>query len=228
MARLNFSKTQTPMKKNILIASISIIASCAGFSQAEKNQDGFVSLLEGETLKGWTNPYAWGESKIVNGEVHLKADKKFFLITEKKYSNFIFEGEILLPEGKANSGFMFRAQTGPGRVFGYQAEVDGDPVRKWSGGLYDEGRRTWFVSPIRGDKASEEAFRARAGDCFKRNDWNTYRITCKGNHITIEVNGVLVSDFKDDKDASGVIGIQHHGEKGQIYKFRNLKIKELD
>ena len=28
-------------------------------------------------------------------------------------------------------------------------------------------------------------------------------------------------------DASGVIGIEHHGEKGQTYKFRNLRIKEL-
>ena len=26
----------------------------------------------------------------------------------------------------------------------------------------------------------------------------------------------------------GVIGIQHHGEKGQTYKFRNLRIKELE
>jgi hypothetical protein len=214
--------------KKILIAAISALASCSGFSAPANDQDGFLSLLAGDSLEAWTNPYAWGESKIVNGEVHLTADKKFFLITKKKYSNFIFEGEILLPEGAANSGFMFRAQTKPGRVYGYQAEVDGDPKRKWSGGLYDEGRRLWFISPIRGDKASEEAFRARAGDCFKRNDWNAYRITCKGKHITIEVNSVLVSDFKDDTDASGVLGIQHHGEKGQTYKFRNLRVKELD
>jgi hypothetical protein len=32
---------------------------------------------------------------------------------------------------------------------------------------------------------------------------------------------------EDDKEAKGVIAIQHHGEKGQTYKFRNLKIKEL-
>jgi glycerol-3-phosphate dehydrogenase (NAD(P)+) len=46
--------------------------------------------------------------------------------------------------------------------------------------------------------------------------------------IAIEVNGVVTTDVEDDKDASGVIGIQHHGEKGQTYKFRNLRIKELD
>ncbi|MEJ6719623.1 MAG: hypothetical protein ACJAT6_000731 [Akkermansiaceae bacterium] len=29
------------------------------------------------------------------------------------------------------------------------------------------------------------------------------------------------------EDASGVIAIQHHGEKGQTYRFRNLRIKEV-
>ena len=86
----------------------------------------------------------------------------------------------------------------------------------------------WFISPIKGNAESEAAFRKRAGDTFKRDEWNTYRITCKGNKITIAVNGVVTTDIEDDKDASGVIGIQHHGEKGQTYKFRNLRIKVLD
>ncbi len=59
-------------------------------------------------------------------------------------------------------------------------------------------------------------------------EWNTFRITCIGNKIKIEVNGVVTTDVEDDMDASGVIGIQHHGEKGQTYKFRNIRIKELD
>lgn len=85
----------------------------------------------------------------------------------------------------------------------------------------------WFISPVKGNAESEAAFRKRAGNAFKRNDWNTYRITCKGSKITIEVNGVVTTDITDDKDAKGVIGIQHHGEKGKTYKFRNLRIKEL-
>ncbi|MBN8456862.1 MAG: DUF1080 domain-containing protein [Verrucomicrobia bacterium] len=187
----------------------------------------FVPLFDGKTLNGWKNPYDWGKTEVVNGEIHLTAGKKFFLVTEKTYGDFIFEGEVKLPEGKANSGFMFRAHVEKNKVFGYQAEVDGDPVRKWSGGLYDEGRRTWFASPIKGNKESETAFRARAGEAFKRNDWNTYRIECRGKNLKIFVNGVLTTDVEDDKDASGVIGIQHHGEKGATYKFRNLRIQPL-
>lgn len=205
-----------------------VIVACAFISSASAQEnDGYTPLFDGKTTSGWTNPYKWGEVKVVDGEIHLTGNQKFFLVTEKTYSDFIFEGEILLPEGKANSGFMFRAHAGPNKVFGYQAEVDGDAKRKWSGGLYDEGRRTWFLSPIKGNKESEEAFRKRAGDSFKRNEWNKYRITCKGKSIKIEVNGVVTTDVEDDKDASGVIGVQHHGEKGQTYKFRNLRIKEL-
>ncbi len=185
------------------------------------------ALFDGKTTQGWKNPYEWGKIEVINGEIHLTADKKFFLVTEKPYSDFVFEGDVHLPEGKANSGFMFRAHVEPNKVFGYQAEVDGDANRGWSGGLYDEGRRGWFVSPIKGNKESEAAFKARAGQAFKRNDWNTYRITCIGKKIKIEVNGVVTSEFEDDTDASGHIGIQHHGEKGATYKFRNLRIKEL-
>ena len=212
----------------LLIAALFCLSFSACLAEETKADAGFKPLFDGKTLEGWKNPYKHGEAKVVDGEIHLIADNKFFLVTEKTYANFVFEGEVLLPDGDANSGFMFRAHAEPGKVYGYQSEVDGDPNRKWSGGLYDEGRRAWFISPIKGDKESEAAFRKRAGDAFKRNDWNTYRITCKGNKITIAVNGVVTTDCEDDKDASGVIGIQHHGEKGQTYKFRNLRIKELE
>lgn len=199
----------------------------AAQDKAPVSSEGFTALFDGKSSAGWKNAYAWGEVKVVDGELHLTGNKKFFVCTEKSYSDFIFEGEILLPAGKANSGFMFRANVEPNKVFGYQAEVDGDEARGWSGGLYDEGRRTWFTSPIKGNAESEKAFKERAKGAFKRNDWNQYRITCRGAKIKIEVNGVTVTEVEDDKDKSGPIGIQHHGEKGQTYKFRNLRIKEL-
>jgi hypothetical protein len=211
-----------------ILAAFACLALLPATAEEKTPADGFTPLFDGKTMSGWKNPYSWGKIEVVNGEIHLTGDKKYFVVTEKVFTNFIFEGEVLLPPGTANSGFMFRAQVEPNKVYGYQSEVDGDPKRKWSGGLYDEGRRTWFISPIKGDAASEAAFRERAGDCFKRNDWNTYRITCQANHIKIEVNGVVTTDVQDDKDSSGVIGIQHHGEKGQTYKFRNLRIKELE
>lgn len=211
----------------LLLATLILSILPASAEDKPKAEDGFVPLFDGKTLDGWRNPYDSGKAEAVDGEIHLTNDKKFILVTEKTYTDFVFEGEVHLPEGPANSGFMFRGQVKPNKVFGYQAEVDSSPDRKWSGGLYDEARRLWFISPKKEDPQSVAAFRARAGDCFKRSDWNLYRITCKGHHIKIEVNGVLTTEVDDDKDASGIIGIQHHGEKGQTYRFRNLRIREL-
>lgn len=206
---------------------LSVAAALGSLQLNAAEGDGFVSLFDGKTMTGWKNPYEWGQIEVKDGEVHLTGEKKFFVITEKLYSDFVFEGDVFIPEGKANSGFIFRGLVEPNKVYGYQAEVDGDATRKWSGGLYDEGRRQWFISPIKADPESVKAFRERAGEAFKRNDWNTYRITCQGKKIKIEVNGVVTTDVEDGMDATGVIAIQHHGEKGQTYKFRNLRIKEL-
>lgn len=198
---------------------------------------GFRPLFNGENLDGWRNPYSYGEAKVVDGEIHLTADKKFFLVTEKEFADFELVAEIHLPDGPANSGVMFRAHVEPNKVYGYQAECDGSD-RRWSAGLYDEGRRAW-VWPSKSGRTKNEEFlkyeeesqahfkKPEIRDALKRNGWNRYVITCRGDHLQIELNGVAVTDLHDSLDAKGYIGIQHHGEKGQTYRFRNILIKEL-
>ena len=224
------------LTKRRLLSTIAA-ASAVLASNASAEDAAWVDLFDGTSTAGWTNPYEWGEVKVVEGEVHLKADKKFFLVTEKQFGDFEFEGEIKLPQGKANSGFMFRCNVEKNRVFGYQAEVDGSE-RRWSGGLYDEGRRGWIWPPKKGRTKDPKVLEREAEgqahfktpavrDALNRSGWNKYRIVCKGDHIQIFVNGVKTTDLHDDTDASGPIGIQHHGEKGQIYQFRNLRIRPM-
>ncbi|HML74544.1 MAG TPA: DUF1080 domain-containing protein [Anaerohalosphaeraceae bacterium] len=192
------------------------------------------NLFQDKNLSNWENPYEWGKAEYVDGEVHLTTDQKgWFLITRKSYANFILEAQVLMPVGKGNAGFIFRCQKTKNRVWGYQAEVD-TAARKWSGGLYDEARRGWFISPNRDHAATPEErdasiaeFRARAGECFKQGQWNKYRIICIGSHIRIYVNDILTTDIHDEMDLAGPVGIQHHGEKGLVYKYRSLRIKDL-
>ena len=195
---------------------------------AEKSKQKWVNLFNGKDLSGWHNPYSHGEFKVVKGVIELIANKKFFLAYDQKFSDFILEAEIKLPEGKANSGFLFRSQKREnGSMFGYQAEVDGSD-RNWSGGLYDEGRRGWIhpKKPIVNPYNDEHWKKNRSG-AFKRSDWNHYKIRCLREHIQIWVNGIKTTDLKDSTDAKGFIAIQHHGEKGQVYRFKNIKILEL-
>lgn len=212
------------MKKLPIILLSATVLLCSSFIQDKEK--GWIELFDGTTLNGWTNPYDHGEARVVDGAIHLVANDKFFLVTEKTYSDFIFEGEVKLPEGKSNSGFMFRCHVKPNRVWGYQAEVDASN-RAWSGGLYDEGRRGWLHPLKPNDSLSGDTFREKTKDSFKRYDWNKYRIKAEGNRLQIWVNGVLCTDYIDDMDAEGYIGIQHHGEDGQVYRFRNIRIKEL-
>jgi hypothetical protein len=182
-------------------------------------------LFDGETLEGWRNPYDWGEARVVDDVIELQADDKFFLITEDTYSDFVFEGEVRLPDRESNSGFMFRAQVDTNRVYGYQAEVDPSD-RAWSGGLYDEGRRGW-LHPAEGDSLAGVEFREEHGDAFAPTDWNEYRIRAEDDSLKIWVNGEMTTAVQDTVDQEGVIGIQHHGEDGKIYRFRNLRIRRL-
>ena len=205
---------------------IGIVAPVASAAAPAAEEEGWTKLFNGKTLEGWHNPYEWGKAWVADKEIRLQADKKFFLVTDKKYRDFVFEGEILMPKGKANSGFMFRCNEKPNKVFGYQAEVDPSD-RQWSGGLYDEGRRGW-LNPDRENEASVKEFRKKTDGAYKAGEWNRYRIQCVGDHLQIWLNGVQTTDYKDSTDREGYLAIQHHGEKGQIYRFRNLRIKELN
>lgn len=225
------------IRSMLLLITAIALQTVAGVSTAEDSKgEKWTPLFNGQDLAGWHNPYDWGKAEVVDGEIHLTADKKFFLCTEQKFGDFVLEGEVHLPEGPANSGFMFRCHVEKNRVFGYQAEVDGSD-RRWSGGLYDEGRRGWLWPSKAGRTKEEAALKHEAEsqahfkqpevrDALKRNGWNTYRVTCQGNRLKIEVNGVTTTEYTDDTDATGFIAIQHHGEKGQTYRFRNLRVRK--
>lgn len=207
------------IKPVVLLAALCLCASGPLASGA------WTALFNGQNLEGWSNPYDWGKAWVQDGQIVLQADKKFFLVTDQRYRDFIFEAEVKMPERPSNSGFMFRCHKERNNVYGYQAEVDPSD-RQWSGGLYDEGRRGW-LHPRSGDPESARAFVENAGGAFLRDDWNRYRIHCVGPSIRIYVNDVLTTDYIDTTDREGYIAIQHHGEAGKIYRFRNLRIREL-
>lgn len=225
----------------LLTAVACLLAACvsagpASAADAELTESGYRPLFNGKDLDGWSNPYDHGKATVVDGEIHLNADKKFFLVADGEYGDFKLVAEILLPPGQANSGVMFRCHVEPNRVYGYQAECDGSD-RRWSGGLYDEGRRQWVWPSTKGRskpefleyEAESQAYfkQPEVRDALRRNDWNRYEIECRGDHLVIHLNGVKITDLKDATDAKGRIAIQHHGEKGKTYRFRNIYIKEL-
>ena len=81
---------------------------------------------------------------------------------------------------------------------------------------------------LKHEKESQAHFaKPEIRDALNRNDWNRYIIHCRGDRISIELNGVKITNLRDSTDAQGHIAIQHHGEEGQTYRFRNLYLREL-
>lgn len=69
-----------------------------------------VSLLQGDTLEGWTaaggGPVR-GNWKVENGVLHCENGKKDDIATEKQFENFIFDFEWKIAKG-GNSGVKYR------------------------------------------------------------------------------------------------------------------------
>lgn len=189
------------------------------------DDEGYVSLFDGENLDGWKKVGGEATYTVEDGTIvgEVGPGPNTFLRTEKEYGDFILKLELKLVV-PGNSGIQFRSHQkptddpkNPGRVYGYQMEVDPSP-RKWSGGIYDEGRRGWIYDLK--DKPEAQA-------AFKLDDWNEYVIKAEGDRLQTWVNGVPVADLTDDADAAGFIALQvHSGNAGKIL-WRNIRIKEL-
>jgi len=228
------------MFKNLLsMLVLSLITTCAMAGE-------WMDLFDGETLEGWSVHSGFAKYRIEDGAIvgtAVKDSPNTFLCTNKEYGDFILEFEVKC-DPRLNSGvqirsqiatnpmfFMFRRPDGrprqlvvpPDRVYGYQVEIASAETGS-SGGIYDEARRGFFLADVSEDPA--------AGKAFINDQWNKYRIECKGSSIKTWVNGVPCADLRDSMDAKGIIGLQVHGLGRNFFpyqvRWRNLRIRELD
>ncbi|MBO9729470.1 MAG: DUF1080 domain-containing protein [Chitinophaga sp.] len=212
------------MKKTILLCG-SLLCMYGGLF-AQKAQ--WQQLFNGKDLKGWKQLGGEAKYHVEDGEIvgtTVMNTPNSFLATDKEYGDFILELEFKLGK-EFNSGIQFRSQSRSdyqnGRVFGYQMEIDPSD-RKWSGGIYEEGRRGWQY-PMELNPAGQNA--------FKKDGWNKYRIECRGNEMRTWVNGVPTAHLVDTALPKGFIALQVHGigknaadDNKNIY-WKNIRIIE--
>lgn len=191
----------------------------------------FTPLFDGQSFNGWKPVGGTAVFKIEDGEVVGicgNAKKATFLRTEKMYADFEFRCQFKW-DSPGNSGIQYRSHQrpstepiDPGRVYGYQFELD-PSERAWSGGLYEEGRRGWIVNLQGEDNALKR-------DAIKLDGWNDIVIECRGKRIRTWLNGIsIVSEVDDDGSfplTEGFFALQvHAGAKG-VFRWRNIRIKE--
>lgn len=224
------------MLRTILSAAV-LFAACCGAVAEEKSEltescvlcpkeaaDGFVSLFDGKTLKGWQ-----GDTKgylVEDGILVCAPGGK--LMTDKEYSNFIFRFEFNVPPG-GNNGVGIRTPLATNPAYaGMEIQILDDTHKKYEGWLKDYQHH----GSIYGVVPAKTGFRKPAGE------WNSEEIMADGSHIKVTLNGEVIVDADLSKIDKTLDGKEHpglHNEKGFIgflghgdrVEFRNIRIKEL-
>ena len=193
------------------------------------------SYLIGDDLSNWEIKQGRADFQLVDGIIvgtsRLKSSSTY-LGTKKFYKDFILEFEVNVSSG-LNSGVQFRSlQSNDSRkyVYGYQLELEANnPERKrfWTGGIYDQSRRSIFLYPLSVNPIARTA--------FVPDEWNFIRIEAIGNTVRTWVNGIQCSNLIDDTSTNGFIALQVHSIgkeslEGKQVKWKNIRITtdELD
>jgi len=158
------------------------------------------------------------------------------MCTKRVFTNFVLEVEFKVDDG-LNSGVQIRSQSfdqptsfewkgrqikvPAGRVHGLQVEID-TTARAWTAGIYEEGARGW-LNDLKNNEPARKA--------FKKGDWNSLHVECRGDSIKTSINGVPAAELKDSRVPSGFIALQVHNvpdnRKKMEVRFRGLRLKEL-
>ena len=179
-----------------------------------------------KTLDGWQVKSGFATYVIKHGAIlgtTAEGSGNTFLCTEKHYADFELEFE-LASHAKLNSGVQIRSQLrNPegkygGRVNGPQVEIEASGTKGAEAGyIYGEATGRGWLTPKDELKPHKH---------FKDREWNKYRIVAKGPRIQTWINGQLSSDIKHAAHKRGTIGLQHNAKQG-VYRFRNIRIREL-
>lgn len=151
------------------------------FCNAQSNS--WESLFDGKTLKGWKQLTGSANYNVEKGMIvgtTVEKSPNSFLASDKRITgDFVLELETMMTDSVSNSGIQFKsnfdlkANDGKGKVFGYQYDVD-PTARKWSGGIYDEGRREWLY-PVSNNPKGQIL--------FTPNVFHKVRIECIGQNF---------------------------------------------
>ena len=217
-----------------------LLASSIKVTEKLSAEQGFKPMFNGKNLKEWTGGDGWWSVKngILQGQsFEDKPCKKTCHLIWKggQPGDFEMRCEFRLSP-YANSGVQVRSKKQVHGDSGYQADMNGDG--NYVGFLYHPAqhlvgqRGAKVVIDAKGEKKTDVFADSKElqKKVFQADDWNSYRIVCKGPSIKLYVNGMLTSDFEDHRPSTprkGFITLQLHQGKPMKIQFRNLRIKTL-
>jgi len=197
---------------------------------ADAGNAGWVRIFNGETLEGWklspdapldvpqideaeegTVTARLGGWRVEDGELIGTGPPSHLFSPRGDYTDFELRAKVKISDG-GNSGMYFRVAYGPGWPAGYEAQVNSnspDPQR--TGSLY-------ALAPVKVQLIPERT-------------WFEQRVTCRdepgGTHVTIAIDGVVVTDYSDTerRNRSGHVALQQHNE-GSVVHYKDIEVRE--
>ena len=185
---------------------------------------GWHLLFDGKSLDGWQANEATATFSVADGAIIVKGPRSHLFYTgpvaNHDFKNFELSVDVRT-KPKANSGVYFHTefQTDGWPAKGYEVQVNNTQKDiKRTAGLY----------------GIKDNFEAVAKD----DAWFTMLIRVEGRHITVSVDGKVISDFTEPEGwtppanfagrrlAHGTFAIQGHDPESEIH-YRNLKVRIL-
>ncbi len=199
-------------------------------------------LFDGHSLAGWQRignaEFEARDGAIVGRAVDYRRNS--FLRTSEEYGDFVLRLAFRFDATMYNSGVQFRSnvyaeptetviQTGsgeikkvtrePGRVYGYQSEIDPRQDRGWTAEIYEEAARGWLQTFSREPKRK----------LVSPDTWYQLQVSAVGDHIQTWLDGEPIADLRDDERGRGFVALQVHGIRnasqiGAEIAFRDIEI----
>jgi hypothetical protein len=200
-----------------------------GFVGAEEKDH---KLFNGKDLSGWRVFLSDSKAKpedcftVKDGVIECSGKPSGYIITEKEYGNYILELEWKWGEGakkmkSPNSGVLLHV-TGKDMIWPKSAEA-----QLMSGNAGD----FWLIGgfKLQVDKSRQDPrierhyFKMKTDKPVEKplGEWNSYRIECKGDTITLFVNGVKLNEGSNSELQKGKIALQ---SEGAPISFRNIRL----
>ena len=212
---------------------------------ATASADSEVELFNGKDFSGWTKRGGAATYAVEDGVIVGRSAPdtyNTFLATNQDYADFILELDFKIDPSDFNSGVQIRSHSrredDQERVYGYQVEIDTEPDRAWTAGIYFEAgskdekgnwiRKAGWLNDLSKNDAAQKARRL--------GEWNHIKVLAKGPRIRTWLNGVPAADVTDrDERAftpSGFIALQVHSVGASTdtkeVRWKNIKLTELE
>jgi RNA polymerase sigma factor (sigma-70 family) len=209
----------------------------------------FVSLFNGKDLSGWKfNPKAWAVTNgIIVGRVSPELGmQNHCLIWGEEVDDFELRIKIRTI-ATANSGISFRApEIRFGNLPGYQAEFEGQrtglfiiagPGRErrlsragWRTVAKEEGGQDTLEQI---QQLTDAAVIAQLRQSVINEEWCDYSVVAQDRHVVITLNGVIMTDARDEHPtkfvAHGFLGLEytHNPGRDDAVELKDVQFRRL-